>query len=299
MIGQLAGAQAGVPGVVLPVDELHAIHREALGELRHQHLVAAVVIPVGLFNVGEEGVAHHLAQSEPGDISVHQQHPAGQTVGLEIVQHLVGLFHVLPEGGGGLLPALGVVVQKGGYPGDVLRDDGPELPAAVIALAELVHVVALAAEFFTFEILQILRPVEIIGAVPVGDGGGVGEEGLQGVQFLPGDGVEGNGDPRPTAVGRQGAVVLLPVGAQREGEGHTQIGSVDFEIERAAVLGEGHPVQVPPDEGGAGGGVAQPAGVHVEVVAQPGQVVQGEGTKIQHIAVSLVMFSIVWPDRRP
>ena len=62
VVGQLAGAQARVSGVVLPVDKGHALPGKLLGKLGHQHLVAALIVPVGLLDVGKQGIADDLSQ---------------------------------------------------------------------------------------------------------------------------------------------------------------------------------------------------------------------------------------------
>ena len=56
VVRQLAGPQTGVAGVVLPVDEVDAVPDKVLGKLGHQHLIAALIVPVRLFDVGEQGV---------------------------------------------------------------------------------------------------------------------------------------------------------------------------------------------------------------------------------------------------
>ena len=83
-----------------------------LGELGDQHLVAALVIPVRLLDVGKQGVANDLSQGEPGDLPIHQQHTAQQVIGLVIVQHFMSLGDILMEGGRRFVYPAGIAVQK-------------------------------------------------------------------------------------------------------------------------------------------------------------------------------------------
>ena len=213
MVGQLAGAQAQVAGVVLPIDEGDAFSGELLGELGHQHLVAALVVPVGFLDMGEQGIADDLPQGEAGDPVLHLQYASQQVVGLVVVQHFVGLGDVLVEGGRPLVPPGGVVVQKGLYGGNVRLGDGPERPIP-IGFQEFVHMVALAAELFPPEIFQILSPVEVVEAVPLPHGGAGGEELLELLQLVLGHGVEGDGHAPAAAVVGNLPEVLRPPAPQ-------------------------------------------------------------------------------------
>ena len=131
MVGQLAGAQAQVAGVVLTVDEGHTLAGKLLGKLGHQHLVAALVVTVRLFDVGEQGVANDLPQREAHNLSLHQQYAPQQVVGPIVVQNFVGLGDILMKGGGALAPAAGVLVQEGLNRRDILLDNGAEEPITV------------------------------------------------------------------------------------------------------------------------------------------------------------------------
>ena len=131
MIRQLAGAQAKVAGVVLPVDEVDAVPDKVLGKLGHQHLIAALIVPVRLFDVGEQGVPHDFPQGEAHDVVLHLEDAPQQVIGGEVVQHLVGLGDVLVEGGGGLVPPGGITIQKRLHLGDVFLGHGTEGPAAI------------------------------------------------------------------------------------------------------------------------------------------------------------------------
>ena len=68
--------------------------------------------------------------------------------------------------------------------------------------------VALAAELFAPEVFQILRPVQVVEVVPLGNGGTVGEVLLEPLQLVLGDGVEGDGHVPPAAVGGDLLIVL-------------------------------------------------------------------------------------------
>ena len=101
--------------------------------------------------------------------------------------------------------------------------DDPEGPVAV-GFQKLVHVVALAAELFAPEVHQILRPIQVVEGVPVGDGGAVGEGLLEPVQLVLGYGVEGDGHAAAAAVLGDLTVVLRAASTQGEGEGGTRPG---------------------------------------------------------------------------
>ena len=90
--------------------------------------------------------------------------------------------------------------------------------------------VALAAELFAPEVHQVLRPIEIVKAVPLGHGGAVGEILLQPGQLVLGHGVEGQGDALFTAVSGDLPEVLCAAPAQGQGEGLPQGGVLDLEI---------------------------------------------------------------------
>ena len=65
VIGQLAGTKAQITGVILAVDEGDAFRSEMLGELGDQHLVAALVIPVRLLDVGNPAICPSTSSIPP------------------------------------------------------------------------------------------------------------------------------------------------------------------------------------------------------------------------------------------
>ena len=162
-------------------------------------------------------------------------------------------------------------VQEGAHGGQVLVGDDPEGPVAV-GFQKFVHMVALAAELLAPEVHQVLRPVQVVEGIPVGDGGAVGEGLLEPVQLVLGHGVEGDGHVPAAAVLGDLPVVLRAASAQGEGEGGTQAGVVHFEIEGAVVDGPLGLIHIPPHEYGAGGGVADTAAAISEKLPQLGQV---------------------------
>ena len=200
---------------------------------------------------------------------------------------------------GGLLVAGGVSVQKSLQSRDVLRGDGAEGPVSV-GFHEAVDVVALSAELFAPEVLQGFCLIEVVEGIPVGDGRTVWEKVLQLIQLVPGDGVECDGDIPAAAVGGDLAVVLLSVSAQGEGEGLTQTGIVYLEVKRTLVDGILRVIHIPPDEGGAGGGVADAVGIALEKIPQSGEIFQVQGLEIQHtIFKSFSQFLHSVSERRP
>ena len=82
--------------------------------------------------------------------------------------------------------------------------------------------------------------------------------------------------------------MLGPSAPQRQGEGGAQAGVVHLEVEGAVVDGPLGLIDVPPDQDGAGGGVADAAAAVAEEGAQPGQVRQLKRVKIQHTFKSFV-----------
>ena len=244
---------------------------ELLGELGHHHLITALVVPVRLLDVGKQGVSHDLPQGEAHNVPVHQQHAPRHVVELVVVQHLVGLAQILVEGGGRLVPPGGVPVQEGLHRRDVLLCDHPEGPVAV-GFQELVHMVALAAELLASEVLQILRPVQVVKGIPVGDGGAVGKKLLEAVQLVLGHRVEGDGHAPAAAVVGDLPVVLPAAAPQGQGKGAPQSGVLHLEVEGAVVDGPLRLVHIPPHHHRAGGGVTDPASAVPEIIAELGQV---------------------------
>ena len=289
MIGQLAGTKAQITGVILAVDEGDAFRSEMLGELGDQHLVAALVIPVRLLDVGKQGVANDLSQGEPGDLPIHQQHTAQQVIGLVIVQHFMSLGDILMEGGRGFVYPAGIAVQKALDRWDILWSDGAEQPAA-IGLEKFVYMVALATQLFPPKILQILRTVQIVKIVPLCGGGAGREKVLKALQLILGNRIKLDRHFPPAAVVGNLTVVFRPAAAQGQGKGGAQSRVVHFEIEGAVIDSPLGLVHIPPDKDGARGGVADTASAVSEKWAQSGEVFQLQGVEIQHRSKSLSIY---------
>ena len=244
-----------------------------LGKLGHQHLIAALIVPVCLLNVGEQGIPHDLPQGKAHNLAVYQEHPPQHIIGVVVVQHLPGLGQVLVERGGRLIPPCGIPVQERLHLGDVLWGDHPEGPGAV-GLQKFVHMVALAAELLTPEKFQILRPVEVVEGIPVSDGGAVGKGLLQAVQLIPWDWGEGNGHIPAAAVVRDLPVVLRPSAPKGQCKGGAQTRVVHLKIEGAVIDRPLRLVQVPPDKDGTRSCVTDPAAAVLKEVAELRQVLQ-------------------------
>ena len=107
-----------------------------------------------------QDIAACVAEGKQGIFLVPEQ----ETVGLEVVQHLVGLGYVFMEGGGGLVHPACVAVQKGLDRGDVLLGHDPEGPVS-IGLQEAVDVVAFFLVVFTRQVCQVTGAVNIVRTV--------------------------------------------------------------------------------------------------------------------------------------
>ena len=147
--------------------------------------------------------------------------------------------------------------------------------------------VALAAELFTPEVLQVLRPVQVVEVVPLTHGGTGGEKLLELFQLVLGDGIKRDGHaPAAAEVGNL-PVVLQAAASQRQSEGGAQAGVIHLEVEGAVVDRPLSLIDVPPYKDGAGGGVANAAAAVTKKLAQLGKVLQPEGMEIQHTFKSL------------
>lgn len=132
--------------------------------------------------------------------------------------------------------------------------------------------VALTAELLAPEVLQILRPVQVVKGIPVGDGGAVGKELLEAVQLVLGHRVERDGHAPAAAVVGDLPVVLPASASQGQGKGAPQAGVLHLEVEGAVVDGPLRLVHIPPHHHRAGGGVTDPASAVPEIIAELGQV---------------------------
>ena len=157
---QLGGAQALVPGVVLPVDPL-AVGGVAGGELLHHGGIHAVVGVQGLLDVVHQRVAALLRQTH-GDEPVTVHHTAGdEGPGAQKAEHVPGLLQ-LPLGQLILLAELGaVILPEPGQQLAVLFRNRTEKGVGMFP-AEAVDVVALAAVMASGKGDQILGAVEVI-----------------------------------------------------------------------------------------------------------------------------------------
>ena len=176
---------------------------------------------------------------------------------------------------------LDIAVQKGEDHGQVLRHDRAEGPGPV-GLVEAVDVIALTAEFFAPEKLQVLAAVEIVKGVPVRLGGASREKVEHSVKLVLGDGDKTQGQLVLQTVFGDLPELLQPAPSQGKGKGGTYARIVHLKIERVVPQSVFGAVHVPPDKNGARCGVTQAAAAVSKIGAQPGQVLQLQGSEIQH-----------------
>ena len=142
---QLGGAEALVPGVILPVAPC-AVPTVVGGESLDQGGIGPGMGVQGLFDVVDKGAAAFLRQADSHQTPLCQHTAGTEPVGADAGEHLLCQRQLLHSQGAGLVKLSLIVLPKGGQAGIAGVGQRGKFRVGIIP-AELVDVVALAAVF--------------------------------------------------------------------------------------------------------------------------------------------------------